>query len=388
VPKTKESCTVLEAHRRFLSDRNRVNAYQHALNEIITPGSRVLDLGSGTGILGMLACKAGAAEVVAVEATGMTGLAREICRANGCADRMHFIRGLSTDIELPGPVDVIVTDQINEFCFGAGLLEFLSDAARRCLAPDGVTVPGPIELLVAPAGGGELRGEIDVWTQPVADLDFSPVVAIAANQPRPFPVRREHLLGEPVPGARIDAAQSPEVEVEVRARSTVTRDGELDGIAGFFAAHLAPNVLMTNSPAANDPIDRWGLVFPLHPPISVREGDEVAVDIRVHPADEMYTWSLSVPDDGGISARTGRGSSFLGSLFSSEDLGRSRSDHRPTLTRRAVALKSVIDLCDGHHTIDDIETEIARRHPEVFSSAGEIARAVAGIVATHCRFGS
>jgi hypothetical protein len=385
---------VIDAHRRFLSDRNRVAAYRRALDELVTPDSTVLDLGSGTGIMGLLACAAGAAEVYAVEATGMVGLAREICRANGYSERMHFIRGLSTDVELPGPVDIIVTDQINEFCFGAGLLEFLSDASARCLAPDGVTVPGAVDLLVAPVESAELGQEIEFWTRPVEGFDLSAVVPIAANQPRPFPVRREHLLGRPAAGATIDAAQSPEIEVEVRARVPVEKSGRLDGIAGFFAAHLAPGVVMTNDPTAADAIDRWGQVFPVHPPIQVDDGEVVVMDIRVNPGDDLSTWSASVepaPVDGrrpghARSERSGRGSSFLGRLLSSEDLDRSRSDHRPVLTRRAATMKTVLGLCDGQHTIADIEAEIARRHPAPFENQDAAARIVAELVAKYCGF--
>ncbi len=385
---------MIQAHRRFLSDRHRVAAYRRALDELVTPDSVVLDLGSGTGILGLLACAAGAADVYAVEATGVIGLAREICRANGYSERMHFIRGLSTDVDLPGPVDLVVTDQINEFCFGAGLLEFLSDASARCLAPDGVTVLAAFDLLVAPVESAELGQQVGFWTRPVEGFDLSAVLPIAANQPHPFPIRREHLLGRPVTGATIDAAQSPEIEVEVHARTTVEENGRLDGLAGFFAARLAPNVVMTNDPTAAEAIDRWGLVFPFHPPISVDDGDVVVMDIRVNPADDLYTWNASVTpaslegtgSGNARSERSGRGSSFLGRLLSSEDLDRSRSDHRPVLTRRAATMKTVLDLCDGQHTIADIETETARRHPTAFDGSDAAARVVAELVAKYCGF--
>ena len=92
------------------------------------PGAVVVDLGSGTGILGLLACQAGAKRVYSIEETGLIELARDIGRTNGLADRIRFIKGLSTRVDLPEPADVILADQIGHFGFEAGLFDYFSDA--------------------------------------------------------------------------------------------------------------------------------------------------------------------------------------------------------------------------------------------------------------------
>ena len=72
----------------------------------------------------------------------------------------------------------------------------------------------------------------------------------------------------------------------------------------------------------------------------------MTVRVDVVPADELYTWSVKVSGRGreGEASRgehsgftTRRGSTFLGRLISSEDLERSRPDHRPALTPRGEA---------------------------------------------------
>ena len=56
------------------------------------PGDVVLDLGSGTGILGLLACRAGAKRVYSIDEGGMVGLARQICQATACRTELYLSR--------------------------------------------------------------------------------------------------------------------------------------------------------------------------------------------------------------------------------------------------------------------------------------------------------
>ena len=97
---------------KYLTDEVRLSAYQRPINATVRPGDVVLDLGSGTGILGLFACRAGAAYVYSIEVSSIIGLAREICRVNGFLDRVTYMRGLSTELELSRKADVVVADEI------------------------------------------------------------------------------------------------------------------------------------------------------------------------------------------------------------------------------------------------------------------------------------
>src|SRR5688572_16780638 len=115
--------------------------YRRAISEVVKAGSVVLDLGAGTGVLGFLACQAGASRVYSIEVDPIISLTRDLCKANGFEDRMHFIRGLSTTVELPEKVDVVVCDQIGAIGYEAGILEYLADARLRFLKPGGTLIP-------------------------------------------------------------------------------------------------------------------------------------------------------------------------------------------------------------------------------------------------------
>ena len=172
---------VVDEHREYLSDQPRISAFSRAISEVVKPGDVVLDLGSGTGILGLLACRAGAKRVYSIDDGGMVGLARQICQANGLQDRVVFIKGLSTRVDLPEKVDVIVADQIGHFGFNAGLLEYFSDARERFLKPGGTMVPCGIELLAAPVESPAMWNQVEFWNNSPAGFDFSPARSLAAN---------------------------------------------------------------------------------------------------------------------------------------------------------------------------------------------------------------
>src|SRR5688500_11343183 len=94
----------------MMADHARMDAYTAALKRAVTPGCTVLDLGTGTGIFAMLACRFGAGRVVAIDPDDSLNVAREAAEANGLADRIEFIQALSTEVVLPEPVDLMISD--------------------------------------------------------------------------------------------------------------------------------------------------------------------------------------------------------------------------------------------------------------------------------------
>src|SRR4029453_11588483 len=102
---------------QYLEDDMRLTAFAQAISSTVRPGDVVVDLGCGTGILGLLACRAGAARVYAIDAGGMAEIARVIAAANGLADRIAIINGHSQQVSLPERADVVLCDQIGHFGF-------------------------------------------------------------------------------------------------------------------------------------------------------------------------------------------------------------------------------------------------------------------------------
>ncbi|HEV2170011.1 MAG TPA: 50S ribosomal protein L11 methyltransferase [Candidatus Binatus sp.] len=362
---------ILDEHREYLIDRPRVSAFERAIAEVVRPGDVVLDLGSGTGILGLFALKAGASRVYAIDSSGLTQLAREIFAANGFADRVVCIKGLSTRVDLPEKVNVIVGDLIGRFGIDGGLVEYYADARHRMARPDVRTVPSTVDLFTVPVEAPETWAEVDFWKKSPAGFNFDRAYNIAVNTGHPVKYRPDQILGKPEVVATVDVSRDTAAILEGEASSVVRRSGTMHGIAGWFEARLSPSVTMSNSPLREDVINRRSVFFPVDPPTAVHAGDSVRVKMWISPPDTLVNWRVELADRDGTVRRKFSHSTFAGMLVCPEDLAKSRPDYVPKLTSWGMARRSVVNLCDGKRTLAQIEREVYELHRDLFASPKE-----------------
>lgn len=97
-----------------LKDEPRTLAFRRAIEQVVRPGDRVVDIGSGTGIMGFFAAAAGAAEVAAVEIEPTLAACIEASAArNGLADRVRVVRADAAEADLPCDADVVIAELID-----------------------------------------------------------------------------------------------------------------------------------------------------------------------------------------------------------------------------------------------------------------------------------
>ena len=371
---------VIDEHRRYLRDRARVDAFDRAIREVVQSGDVVVDLASGTGILGLLACRAGARRVYAIESTPIARLASEIAAANGWSDRITAVRGIAAQVTIPEPADVIVSDQIGWFGVEAGVRALIADTRSRFLRPGGRLIPAAVDLVLAPLEVPTLFGRVSFWSGSPAGFDFAPARRIADHTGYPVRLRPEQLLGPEHHAHTIDLASARLDLIRISARLTCARAGVLHGVGGWFDAQLSPSVRMTNSPVAADRIARRQVYFPIPDAVPVQPGDRIDVSMRLMPEEGIITWDVTVPGIGSGPARTFHQSTLQGMLMDPADLRRTDPGYRPRLTPRGAARLSVLTLCDGRRPLHDIEAGVYDRHGDLFASAAEAAEFVAEVV--------
>lgn len=376
---------VLDEHRHYLADRPRLEAFRAALAAVTRPGDVVLDLACGTGILGFLACDAGAARVYAIDEGGIIETARRFARDNGYADRITYIRELSTRAAIPERVDVVICDQIGHLGIEAGAFEYLLDARRRFLKPGGRTIPSAITVVAAPAESEELRKRVSFWSSKPAGVDVAGARAIALNTGYPGFVDPSQLLAGPqtVTTSLLPAADAGPIRGE--ATFTIVRGALIDAVCAWFSAELAPGIFLTNAPGHPDRIDRRQVLLPIETPVMVEPGDLVHVQLSMRPPD-MVNWRVAIaPHDGAARrAATFSHSTFRGMLMSTEDLARTNPDSRPALTPAGRARRTVLELCDGYRSLRDVQDEVYARHPDLFPTRSDASEFVAEVVTRYC----
>jgi protein arginine N-methyltransferase 1 len=300
----------LVEHQGYLADEPRTAAYRAALAEVVEPGDVVLDLGSGTGVLGYLSSDAGASSVVAIDGSEMSEIAQRIARDNGYADRITHLRAMSTEIALDPLADVIVCDQIGGLVHDAGILGFYADARKRLLAPGGRLVPSSFRIFLAPVTYDECRRRVDFWASAPASVDVSSVQPLAANTEWHVIVKTEDVT-KLAPGAELASFGSDHDDsISGSAEFTVETPGRLDGFLGWFEAQLSPSVTLTNDPWSSERFDRWCNFYPLEETVDVAAGDRVVVSLDIRPRHAIVSWNTEITD-GAAATRRMRQSTFL-----------------------------------------------------------------------------
>ncbi len=369
----------LSEHRLYWADSVKIDRYRRALAALITPDSVVLDLGCGTGLLGLLAVQLGARHVYAVDSGSIIALAKQIADANGAGDRITHIQAMSTSVELPELVDIVVADQLGGLAYEPGILGYYSDARERLLKPGGVFVPDRLRLLIAPVQSTEITTEVDFWSTRPGGFDVSSAAAYAAND-----VYTPKLDGDDLLAAPVVAREQPTWNNEsftIAASFTIERDGVLQAMAGMFEAVMADGVLMSNNPRSADHMEhRWNSVYPLPEPVAVRVGDSVSTSIDVNVDDERVTWQVTVGD--GPTRRSFKQSTFFASILTADDLRGLAKDHVPQFGSKGAMWHAGLDLVAQGLTIGELERELGKRFPALLPTAHKASKFVGHLVAT------
>lgn len=135
-------------HYAMINDHDRNEFYHAALQKYVNETSVVLEIGTGSGLLAMIAAKAGAKSVVAVEANKhMCEVANNNIRSNGLEDRITVINKLSTEVTAEEHLaegkraNVLVSEILGTLLLGESALEYVADTRKRLLTPDAIIVP-------------------------------------------------------------------------------------------------------------------------------------------------------------------------------------------------------------------------------------------------------
>lgn len=307
----------------MLRDSARCDGYRAALEAAASQikGATVLDIGTGSGFLAMLAAQHGARKVYAVEGSPeIAAVASRLVRENNFASVVEVVPKLLEDIteeQIPtGSVDIIVSELLSHFLVGELGPQVVTLAKRRFLKPGGLILPAVAALKMSPfedsSLGAELRARHSFWNQrDFHGIDLRPAVKLAVEQQM-----REVVLdivdpasllvpADVAPASILDMAAPSDPSAWKRLNFELefpglSRDGVIDGLCGWFdlifqGAGTGPAPVLSTSPDAPDTV--WAQCrFMLDRPMAVKAAARLTAvcALRVDKARESYTLRIEL----------------------------------------------------------------------------------------------
>lgn len=369
---------VIEQQRQLVSDEICQGYYRQAIFQTVKAGDVVLDLGTGTGIHALFSCHAGAKRVYAIEQDDTIELAKEIARVNKLQDRIVFIRGTSSQIELSEKVDVIVT----HLGF-RGILSYLIDARERFLKVGGTVIPAAMELFCAPLEWPSVYDElVDFWSRDHYGINFSSMRQAAVNEAAGKNFTVDRFLAEPLSLGQFDLQRAKETRVGGDGCFNISRQGTFHGLGVWYTLWLTDNISISSSPPLALASPPWSQsFFPINNAVNVQLGDRIAFSMKAFGfSGPRVIWTWRVQVEGREHEATFTHSSFNGFPLDLEALHKQAPNYKPPLNSLGEVALLILNLCDGMTPLREIEQEVFRRFSGTLRTQQDAAAFVARVL--------
>ena len=231
-----------DVHRRMLVDEIRISKYRDAINEVVKPGDVVIDAGAGTGILSVLAAKAGASKVYALEHNNYQSVIEKVASDSGVSDIVEVVSGDFGETILPEKADVLVTETFGLWAIDEGAMPDLKKCAENNLKSDGILVPEYYSLYLAPIVK-EVPSLYSAFIKRPDGIDLTSLRMESKAQ------NAVHYLTEDFIGQSACIGKFEVLNDFIEPlRSSIRLQGPSFGLCGFFELHLTSNISLSTSP--------------------------------------------------------------------------------------------------------------------------------------------
>lgn len=271
-------------HIPMLNDTRRNDAFEAAIAKVIRQRGEIapiLDIGAGSGLLSMMAARAGATNIVTCEAVPVIAeTARKIVAQNGFADRIAVVDKKSTELvvgtDIQIKADILVSEILSSDLLAEDVLSTFEDAHARLINEGASIIPR-----AATAVGCLVESDVLSKYSFVADVsgfDVSEFSPLAANRlPLHGTMTQWKRLSPDIDLQTIDLTRVKHAE-EIRFVDVpVVSDGTAAGIVQWMKIDLADGIEFTNHP---DDYSDGGWLQVLHPfprPIKVDAGSVLRI---------------------------------------------------------------------------------------------------------------
>jgi PRMT5 arginine-N-methyltransferase/ribosomal protein L11 methyltransferase PrmA len=361
----------LSGYGKMLADQYRSEAFMQALRGAVHPGAVVMDIGTGPGIMAVLACQLGASRVYAIEPCEIIQVAREIAAANHCAEKIVFFEDLSTEVTIPVLADVIVSDLRGLLPLFGRHIPSIVDARRRFLAPGGTLIARKDRIWAAVVDTPKEYGKVvDAWDRNPLGHDLSTARRKVLNDFYKVRVTPDQLLTAPQLWATLDYTTMESPDIRGMLRWNAERNGTGHGILVWFDMELADGVAFSTGPESPETIYK-SVFFPWLEPVRLAAGQNLCVelDARLLESDYFWRWTTQIESAKKVGETAARfeQSQLQGTVISLTKLRKIASDYVPHLSEEGLIRQRALDLMDGESSLESIARRLTIEFPGRFA---------------------
>ncbi len=264
-------------HFPMLADKHRNDAYERAISRAVqhNPSAHVLEIGTGTGLLSMMAARAGAKNITACERIPhMAEIAQHHFEKNGFRDQIHVVNKESINLDVPGDMpqqaQILISETLDHSLLGEGFLPSLIDARSR-LMDDG-------SIRIIPSSATVFAMALELRVDTVAGFDLN-----ALNL-----FRRRHYQGMRLKETNYRALTDPfetfrfnfyDRSFEPRLQHFLvpaTQDGICNAIAFWYHLHLDEETEISTAPDSDITAWEQAIIF-LDQEFAVEKGQSLPI---------------------------------------------------------------------------------------------------------------
>lgn len=252
----------------LLSHRSRIRKFYDAIYRVVKSDDYVIDIGTGSGILAILAAREGA-RVTAIDVNQESLLyAKKAARRNGVDENIEFVHSHFAEFSPDEQADVVMCEMLSSFMLIEQQIAASNYAVENLLKPSGKIIPEVVSIYVTP-----VQNEI-LWERfEIEGLSFPRVVQTAE------PGQSTDLADLSEVAVFDLTTPNPDAMVDKTVRFTFFQSGTVHGLLGMFESKIFDDILLTME-------DGWRELFmPLEQPIQVREGESQDVRISFRPGE-------------------------------------------------------------------------------------------------------
>lgn len=255
----KHLLSTIKRHRKMIADPWRTPLLEEAIRRVVKPGTSVLDLGCGIGILSFFAAKAGANPIYAMDCDAPAVQAARYFSEQMGVKKIRFFTGLSYAQNLPHKVDLLVCEIVGSLAFDENFLPTLLDAKKRFLKAGGSIIPERLELWGALVKRREQA--LTNWKALAV-----PTAALLSDA--------QCLLG-----INTQSARSPRLHIKTHWKTRAT--GILGGIALWPRIVWGEDLVTDASPFS--PLTHWKQGYLPLSPQKIAAGERIQSELIIEP---------------------------------------------------------------------------------------------------------